>query len=104
METKETFAGGATATKLEERFDLICPLAMSRLAKRLALGAERHGENNWCKGAGDPAYARARLNHALRHLVLYMLEGNKNDDNLGAAFCNLMFLIHLEEDCKHHER
>lgn len=91
---KSAYEGGATRTKLEERYDLIPHAALAALARRLAVGAERHGENNWKKGGAD--FIKATKNHLARHLALY-LDGDRADAHLDAVICNVAFLCYFEE-------
>lgn len=44
------FAGGATRSQKDVRYDLIPPEAEEALARRYALGAMKHGANNWKLG------------------------------------------------------
>lgn len=95
MPTKQSYEGGATRSPLKERYDLIPQSAMAALARRLALGAERHGENNW-KGGGD-AFRKATVCHLIKHLFDYLEHGNANDANTDAIICNAAFLCEFEE-------
>lgn len=91
----QEFSTGAVRDKQDVskgRYDLISPLFLRRLAVVLAKGAEKYGERNW--EAGIPM-ARS-MDSLLRH-SLQALEGQKDEDHLGHAACNLMFLIHTEE-------
>ena len=96
--TVKVYPTGAMSTRRAERYDLICPTGLRRLALRYAMGAERYGDNNWCEGM-PPA---ERLNHLIRHVALYQKEGCSTDDNLAAIAWNAFALMHYEEDCKHH--
>ncbi len=102
-EEKVAFDSGATMSAVAERFDLICPAGLRRLASRYALGAEKHGDINWCLAGNDPKFQRARLNHLIKHLVAYLRNGNADDDNLAAIAWGAFALMHYEEDCRHHE-
>lgn len=75
-----------------ERYDLISPVGLRRLAETYAAGAVRHGERNW--ELGMPA--SALVNHALRHLNLW-LAGDYSEDHLAHAAWNLFALMHFEE-------
>lgn len=76
----------------EERWDLISPIAMQRLAKVYAEGAEKYGANNW--ELGMPVWSI--LNHVIRHLFLYQ-SGDNSDDHLGHAAWGTMAAIHSAE-------
>jgi hypothetical protein len=100
-------ASGATQSHVAERYDLLCPAAIRRLARRYGLGAEKHSEFNYCLGGDDEKFQRARINHTIKHLMLYLERGNFDeagnpDDNLGAAIWGVATAIHFEEHCKHH--
>lgn len=98
---------GATQSKVAERYDLLCPASIRRLARRYALGAEKHSEFNYCLGGDDQKFQRARINHAIKHMMLYLEMGNFDengnpDDNLAAAMWGVATTIHFEEGCEHH--
>jgi len=93
---------GATQSEVKERFDLICPAGLRRLAARYGFGSVAHSDFNYCKAEDDKAFHRARLNHLIKHLNLYLLEGNEKDDNLAAIAWGAFTLIHYEERCQHH--
>ncbi len=84
----ENVAGGRQSA-LPYRFDLIDALAIFRLARVLAYGAERYEPNNWRKIPVDD-----HLNHAVAHIYAY-LGGDTQDDHLGHAFCRLMMGLAL---------
>ena len=91
---KTRYEGNATRSSLRERYDLIPKSAIEALGRRLALGAERHGEDNW-RGGGE-AFRRATLNHLMKHLLDYMEHGNAHDANTDALICNAAFLCEFE--------
>jgi hypothetical protein len=91
---KTKFEQGATRSELAERYDLIPKAAMDALARRLALGAKGHGENNW--RGGGPGFRKATIAHLMKHLVNYMENGNADDANTDAIICNAAFLCHFE--------
>ena len=92
--TTKTFASGAIrSTDAEnERWDLIPPIGLRRLAETCAEGARKYGVNNWQKGIP----ASDLINHAIRHLYLY-LAGDVSEDHLAHAAWNLLVLCHFEE-------
>lgn len=94
-EKKATFEKGATRSELNERYDLIPKEALDAIARRLALGAGRHGENNW-KGGGE-AFRKATICHLVKHLYDYIENGNANDANTDAIICNAAFLSYFEK-------
>lgn len=66
IEEKQTFEGGATRSKTDVRFDLIPPEATIAVARRYALGLEKHGEGNWKHG--DVEFVKGLINHAQMHM------------------------------------
>jgi hypothetical protein len=92
-----TFTSGAKSSEESPRYDLIPLEALQREAQRFALGAARHGERNYQRGAGDPAFRRDRLNHLLNHALLYA-SGDRSDDHLAAIRANAGMLIWLEAE------
>lgn len=81
-------SGDAEAT----RFDLITPVGLRRLAETCAEGAAKYGDRNWEKGFP----ASSLMNHALRHLNLW-LAGDASEDHLAHAAWNVLALMHFEE-------
>jgi len=92
---KATYEGGATRSEMKLRYDLMPREAVDALARRLAVGAERHGENNWKQGGEE--FRRATINHLLKHCLDYLSGGNSNDANTDAMICNAAFLCFFEE-------
>lgn len=88
----QEYEGGATRSEQDVRYDLISPHGMKALARRLALGAKKHGERNWEKGG--EAFRQATISHMLGHLTNYMQ--NPNQEDTDALICNAMFLSHFE--------
>ena len=74
------------------RFDLITPIGLRRLAETCAEGARKYGDRNWEKGMP----ATVLLNHAIRHIYLY-LAGNRDEDHLAHAAWNILGVCHFEE-------
>ena len=75
-----------------ERFDLISPIGLRRLAETYAEGAAKYGDRNWEQGFP----ASVIVNHALRHLNLW-LAGDDREDHLAHAAWNLFAIMHFEE-------
>lgn len=99
--TMHAFHSGAKSTVEKPRYDLIPRQALSAIANRLGYGVARHGENNWKKGASDPAFIRDRKNHAIEHLINYA-NGVRGGEvsvyaQLEAAITNLAMLCALEQ-------
>ena len=70
------------------RYDLIHPIFAKVLAEVLAEGAAKYGEHNW--ELGFPI--QTLFNHLFAHLFDY-LSGDRFEDHLGHAACNVMFLV-----------
>jgi len=49
----------------------------------------RYGKDNWKKGVHDKEYQEERLEHTIRHMILYK-EGDKSEDHLAKVmwFCS----------------
>ena len=76
----------------QQRYDLISPVGLRRLAETYAEGAAKYGDRNWENGFP----ASVVINHALRHLNLW-LDGDTHEDHLAHAAWNLFALMHFEE-------
>jgi hypothetical protein len=74
------------------RYDLITPVGLAAVAAACAEGAEKYGDFNWERGMP----ANDLLNHALRHIYLF-LGGDRSEDHLGHAAWNVMGAIHSLE-------
>lgn len=74
------------------RYDLISPIGLAAVAAACAEGASKYGAWNW--EAGMPA--NDMLNHALRHIYMF-LSGNRDEDHLGHAAWNVIGAIHSLE-------
>ena len=93
------FKSGATRSEdaEEERFDLISPFAMQRLARVYAEGAKTHGSANWERGVP----LDATLNHMERHLQMWKAEvksGEKigEDDHMAKVAGGAFAIMHYE--------
>ena len=69
------FPSGATRSgdAESERYDLISPIGLRRLAETYAEGAAKYGDRNWENGF----LASVIFNHGLRHLNLW-LDGDRS--------------------------
>ena len=96
MDNIEVNEQGGKGTRITERYDLIDPLALERMADIMGEGAAKYGENNW-----RLVPARTHLNHALRHALKWSFGDNK-EDHAGHFFTRaMMFLaMALEEEGK----
>lgn len=93
--TKQSFEGGATRSKKDVDFTLIPKSAVTAMGRRLTLGAEIHGRNNW-RGGGEE-FRKASITHLMDHLLDYIENGNTSDANTDAIICNAAFLCEFEE-------
>ena len=73
------------------RYDLLSPIALSRVAIHYENGAIKYDDRNWEKGIP----ASRCMSSALRHLFQYLL-GMDNEDHLAAACWNVMAIMHFE--------
>jgi hypothetical protein len=89
------FEGGATRSVQSIRYDLVSVAGVRAMARRLTLGADRHGANNWKRGG--EAFRQATVSHLMTHLLDYMEHGNAKDANTDAIICNAAFLCDMEE-------
>lgn len=92
---KQTFEGGATRSKKDIDLTLIPKSSIMALGRRLTLGAERHGKNNWRKGGDE--FRLATITHLMEHLLDYIENGNAEEANTDAIICNAAFLCEYEE-------
>lgn len=92
--SKDTYSTGATrhSDNNGERFDLISPHALRRLAVIMAEGAESHGERNWEKGLPK----QSTIQHLTWHWNRYQL-GDTSQDHLAKVMWGIMALLHFEE-------
>jgi len=90
----ETYPSGANRSSRDGkgRFDLISPLALTRLARHYENGAREHGERNW---EGGFPISRC-VDSALRHLSQY-LAGDRSEDHLAAVAWQMFCALHFEE-------
>ena len=90
----QLFEGGATRSPIALRFDLIPREAIDALSRRLAYGAQIHGEHNW--RSGGEGFRQATINHLVKHLMDYLENGNADEANTDAIICNAAFLCYFE--------
>ena len=90
MSNLTTYETGATRSADADgvRYDLVPPEGVEAVARAMHVGAVTHGDNNWKKGLRNSIL----VNHAMRHIVEYMKEGNTKEDHIGHALANLMML------------
>ena len=100
---------GAKSSERQPRYDLIPATALRRVVRRFELGAEKHGEGNWKKGIGDPAWLLDRVNHAITHLYKVAEEikagyRDKDDNAAAVAWAGLILSEGLERICEDDNR
>jgi hypothetical protein len=74
------------------RFDLVSPIALTRLAQHFENGSAKYGDRNWEKGQPLSRCFDSAVRHLYKHL-----EGWRDEDHLSAAVWNVMVMIHTEE-------
>jgi len=73
------------------RFDLLPPLAMTRLAKHFEAGASKYGARNYERGQPLARF----VDSALRH-IFKLLEGRLEEDHAAAAAWNMMAFMEIQ--------
>jgi hypothetical protein len=73
------------------RYDLITPIGLKAVAEAYAEGVRKFGAYNAEKGIP----VLDLINHAIRHLYLY-LSGDRSEDHLGHAGWNVLMAKHSE--------
>ena len=91
-----TNAKGAKQSHIAGRYDLLPHLAVKEVAKVLAEGAEKYGEDNW-KDLGIDEI----LNHVYNHTVDYLVEANTED--LSHAACRILMALQLQIEAEREE-
>ena len=93
-----TFSTGAvrSSDRSKERYDLISPIGLRRLAQTCHEGAEKYSDYNWEKGMP----ISEMLNHGVAHIYAY-LSGDRSEDHLAHAAWNMFGAMHSEEKWQH---
>jgi hypothetical protein len=88
------FESGAvrSADRVGQRYDLISPVGLRRLAETCHEGAVKYSDFNWEKGMP----INDILNHGIAHLYAY-LSGDRSEDHLAHAAWNCFAAMHSEE-------
>lgn len=92
----------STFTKFDQDklpMHLVEPVLIEQVAKVLAIGAKKYGEDNWKSGTENKERIYAA---AMRHLLAWR-RGEKQDPESGLSHaahvaCNMMFLLFFESD------
>ena len=94
-EDLKQFESGAIRSKDADhaRYDLIPRAALEAMTITLKKGADRYGEFNWKKGIP----ASDLMNHCLQHIYKW-LDGDRSEEHIAHAMCNLAFLAHFETE------
>jgi len=92
---KQQFESGAQRDSQEGkgRYDLIKQCFLDRVAKWLALGAEKYGDRNWELGQPTTRCMDSLLRHAYK-----ANEKWDDEDHLAAVAVNAMFVMFMEEN------
>ena len=86
----------AVSSKRCLSFNLISPYTLERMALRKTVGKDKYGSVQWRIGINDAEYVTDRFNHFFQHLMDFMKEGNKHDDNIGGMLWGLECLSEVE--------
>lgn len=78
------------------RYDLISPIAMASLAKRMEDGMQKYGERNWEKGQNLMSYIDSCIRHINNFITDRMTNTISAEDHISAAFWNLHSFIHTK--------
>ena len=91
---RDYYHGGAQRDKRQGkgRYDLISPIALSRLARVYEEGAKGKGDRNWEEGIPLSRF----FDSAIRHINQY-LSGMRDEDHLTQAAWNLFGVIHTQD-------
>lgn len=89
----ETSGGGRRDSDAgKPQYDLLPWDAIDRVTWHLMLGAQKYDRHNWAKGIP----ALRCFQSAMRHLVAWFM-GQRDEDHLAAAACNILFLLAFEQ-------
>ena len=89
-EALKRYDSGATRTDIKERWSLLPMDALRAAARVMARGAETHGDRNWERGIPIDEVC----DHAMNHIAKY-LEGDRSEEHLAHALCNLCMAVHF---------
>jgi hypothetical protein len=91
---QRSFSTGAVrdASNNKPRPDLVSPLALMRVGRWMALGANKYGERNWELGMPFSVFYAS----AMRHLLKWAA-GWRDEDHLAAVIFNVQAIMHFEE-------
>lgn len=82
-----TLPGGATRSRVLP-FGLVPTVGIRRITQRFALGAIKHGENNWKssiqKREDAKVFVQEAWNHAMEHMLKLSEGSDLSDDHIGA--------------------
>jgi len=93
METTQFSTGAVrSADRAKQRYDLISPIGLRRLAETCHEGAVKYSDFNWERGM--PIHDI--LNHVIAHAYQY-LSGDRSEDHLAHLTWGGMAAMHSEE-------
>lgn len=98
MSEKVRFEGGATRNSKRPMFELIPLEAKEAIARRMELGIESHGKDNYKSGGPELFAETAR--HLEWHLNMYLI-GDQSDNHLDAVIANAAMLCWWESEGRH---
>jgi hypothetical protein len=78
------------------RFDLMSPIALMSIARRMEDGMTKYGERNWEKGQELMSYLDSALRHIFGYLEDIMIGKKSAEDHMSAALWNLHGFIHTQ--------
>lgn len=78
------------------RYDLLSPIALESIAKRMEDGMQKYGERNWEKGQYLMSYIDSCLRHIFGYLEDVMIGRKSAEDHMSAALWNLHGFIHTQ--------
>lgn len=87
-DTEITPEGGVQA-RVDGRFDLVPPEAILAIARIMEMGIKRgYTEDNWRKIS-----LNSQLNHAIAHIIKFMMKIEDGEDHLAHALTRLAMAI-----------
>lgn len=95
-EAGHAFASGAKRSEIKPSYHLIPHEALTRLAQRYTMGAEKYGIHNYLQGINDPEFVTQLIDHLEDHLGEFKNSGCLKEDNLAAIMWGAATLMLVE--------
>lgn len=105
-----TSKSGVKSTAVKNRFDLVPPTFLTRVAARFALGSQHYADYNWRDGVEDEEFVQNRINHMMIHWQRFLQGGcqcssepllagigSDGDDDLAAVAWCIAMLMEFQE-------